>query len=173
MLATRLSALVIALGAIGGAALLVAAAYAGTSTASRRPAPKGALVAIRKTTLGAILVDARGRTLYLFEKDRSGMSACETTCAKFWPALSSGATPRAGRGVHRSMLQLTKQHNGVQQVTYAGHPLYTFAGDKRPGQTTGEGLDNFGAGWYALTANGQKVEQSKPSAGGYRSGGGR
>jgi hypothetical protein len=71
------------------------------------------------------------------------------------------------------MLQLTKQHNGVQQVMYAGHPLYTFVGDKRPGQTIGEGLDNFGAGWYALAANGQKVEQSKSSAGGYMSGGGR
>jgi predicted lipoprotein with Yx(FWY)xxD motif len=60
-----------------------------------------------------------------------------------------------------------------RQVTYAGHPLYTFAGDKSAGQTTGEGLTNFGAGWYALAASGQKVEQSKPSGGGgYDSGGG-
>jgi predicted lipoprotein with Yx(FWY)xxD motif len=164
-LSTRLLALGIALGAIGGAAVVIAPAHGGTSA-------KGAVVALRKTTLGAILVDARGRTLYLFEKDRSGMSACDTACAKYWPALTSRATPRAGKGVKQSMLRVTGQHNGLRQVTYAGHPLYTFVGDKRAGQTTGEGLSNFGADWYALAASGQKVEQSQSSGGGYSSGGG-
>jgi predicted lipoprotein with Yx(FWY)xxD motif len=158
----RILALGVALAAIGGAAVSVAAAHG--------DAPKGALVALRKTSLGAILVDARGRTLYLFEKDRNGASACDAACAKFWPPLTSQATLRAGKGVHQSMLRLARQHNGLRQVTYAGHPLYTFVGDKSAGQTTGEGLNKFGADWYVLAASGQKVEQSQASAGGYGAG---
>ena len=167
--------LVVALGAIGAVGVLVAAAaYGGTSSKARANATKGALVGLRKTPLGTILVDAQGRTLYLFEKDRSGVSACNTACLNYWPALTSRGTPRAGTGVHRSMLQLAGQRGGLRQVTYAGHPLYTFVGDKRAGQTTGEGLTNFGGGWYALAASGKKVEESRTSSGGsgYGYGGG-
>lgn len=156
----RLLSLGVALGAFGAAAVLVAAAYGGTSSASRHLAPKGAVVGLRKTALGPILVDSRGRTLYLFEKDRNGMSACNTACATYWPALTSRGVPRAGTGVRQSILRVVKQANGVLQVTYAGHPLYTFTGDKSSGQTAGEGLNNFGGGWYVLAASGQKVEQS-------------
>jgi len=171
-LSIRLLALGVALGAIGGAVVSVAAAREGTASASHSHAAKGALVGLRKTALGTILVDARGRTLYLFEKDRNGISACNTACATYWPPLTSRATPRAGTGVQQSMLRLAKQHNGRRQVTYAGHPLYTFVGDKSSGQTTGEGLNNFGADWYALAASGQKVESSQANTGGYSSGGG-
>ena len=80
MLSLRRFTLRIALGVIAGTAVLVATAYGGTPSTSR--APKGALVALRKTTLGSVLVDARGRTLYLFEKDRNGVSACVTACVK-------------------------------------------------------------------------------------------
>ena len=162
-LSIRLLALGIALGAIAGAASLVAPANGGTTA-------KGAVVALKQTTLGAILVDARGRTLYLFEKDRSGISACNSACVQYWPALTSGATPRAGSGVHQSMLRVVRQQNGARQVTYAGHPLYTFVGDKSAGQTSGEGLTNFGAGWYAIAASGRKVEKSQSSSGGSSSG---
>jgi predicted lipoprotein with Yx(FWY)xxD motif len=167
-LSLRRFALGLALGAIAAAAFLVAAAHGGTASAHR--APKGALVALRKTTLGTVLVDARGRTLYLFEKDRKGMSACDTACVKFWPPLVSRATPRAGKGVHKSMLGISKRQDGRRQVTYAGHPLYTFVGDKSAGQTSGEGLTNFGAPWDALAASGRAVEPSQPSSGGYGSG---
>jgi predicted lipoprotein with Yx(FWY)xxD motif len=170
MLSLRRLALGIALGAIAGAAVLVAAAYAGT--ASTQSAPKAALVALGKTTLGSVLVDTKGRTLYAFEKDRKGMSVCDTACVKFWPPLVSRTTPRAAKGVHKAMLGVTRRHDGRRQVTYAGHPLYTFVGDKTPGATSGEGLTNFGAGWYALTASGRTVEPSQPSSGGYGSGGG-
>jgi predicted lipoprotein with Yx(FWY)xxD motif len=135
------------------------------ATAQAKPAT-GTVVSLAKTGVGTILVDQRGRTLYLFEKDRNGVSACNTSCLSYWPPLTSRALPRAGKGVQQSLLRLGRTHNGVRQVTYAGHPLYTFVGDKRAGQTTGEGLDNFGGGWYALAANGQKVERA-PSAGGY------
>jgi len=104
-LSTLLLALGIALGAIGGTAVLVAPAHGGTSV-------KGAVVALRKTTLGAILVDSRGRTLYLFEKDRGGMRACDTSCVKYWPAFTSPATPRAGKGVQQSMLKSSGSTTG-------------------------------------------------------------
>jgi predicted lipoprotein with Yx(FWY)xxD motif len=155
------------LGLVGATAVLVAAAQARTSLR----ASTGTLVALRKTALGSVLVDARGHTLYLFEKDRRGVSACNTACMKYWPALTSRGTPRAGRGVHQSLLRVTAPRNGRSQVLYAGYPLYTFVGDKRPGQTTGEGLTNFGAGWYALAASGRTIEQVR-SGGGYSSGSG-
>jgi predicted lipoprotein with Yx(FWY)xxD motif len=158
------------LGAIAGAAVLVAAAYAGTASAQH--APKGALIALRKTTLGSVLGDASGHTLYVFEKDRKGQSACDSACVKFWPPLVSRTTPRAGKGVHKAMLGVSRRHDGRRQVTYVGHPLYTFVGDKAPGDTSGEGLTNFGAAWYALAASGRAVEPSQPSSGGYGSGGG-
>jgi predicted lipoprotein with Yx(FWY)xxD motif len=168
MLSLRRFVLGIALGAIAGAALLVVTAHGGTSTTSRG----GALVGLRKTSLGSVLVDARGRTLYVFEKDRSGKSECNTACASYWPPLISGGKPRAGTGVHKSMLGVTRRQDGRRQVTYAGHPLYTFVGDKTAGQTRGEGLTNFGAGWYVLAATGRTIQPSQSSGGGYGGGGG-
>jgi predicted lipoprotein with Yx(FWY)xxD motif len=154
--------------------LLVAAAQAASSSTPRSGAR--ALVTLRTTGIGSVLVDSRGRTLYLFEKDRNGVSMCDTACAKFWPRLTSHGSPRAGKGVRQSFLGLTRVRNGVGQVVYAGHPLYTFVGDKRSGQTSGEGLDNFGAEWYAVGPNGHKVEHDKSigssSSGGYGSGSG-
>jgi predicted lipoprotein with Yx(FWY)xxD motif len=155
-LATRTLALAIVL----GAAVLLAAAAQGAGSSPSRAHATGALVALRKTPLGTILVDARGRTLYLFEKDRNGVSMCTSACAKYWPPLTSDGSPRAGKGVHQSLLRLARSRNGARQVTYAGHPLYTFVGDKRAGQTAGEGLDNFGAEWYAVAAAGHTVERN-------------
>jgi predicted lipoprotein with Yx(FWY)xxD motif len=162
LLSARLFALAVA---IGAAALLVAAVQAGTSS-------PGAVIALRKTALGTILVDARGRTLYLFEKDRRGVSTCNTACVTYWPALTSHGTPRAGLGVHQSLLGTTRRKDGRLEVTYNGHPLYTFVGDKRAGQTSGEGLNNFGDEWYAVGANGQKVEQPESTGRGSGSSGG-
>jgi predicted lipoprotein with Yx(FWY)xxD motif len=90
----------------------------------------------------------------------------------YWPALTSHGTPRAGTGVRQSLLRLTQTRDGVRQVTYAGHPLYTFVGDKHAGQTSGEGLNNFGAEWYALAASGQEVERGQGSTTSSGSGGG-
>jgi Secreted repeat of unknown function len=84
-------------------------------------------------------------------------------------ALTTQGTPRAEKGVRQSLLQLSRPHNRLRQVTYVGHPLYTFVGDKRAGQTRGEGLSNVGADWYAPAASGQKVKQSQRSSGGYSS----
>ncbi len=83
----------------------------------------------------------------------------------YWPPLVSNGTPHAGTGVKQSLLTLARAHNGVRQVLYAGRPLYTFVGDKRAGQAAGEGLNNFGAGWYIVAASGRKVEANAGTSG--------
>ena len=151
-------------------ALAALSAFADPSAASPRQASKGALVALGKTALGSVLVDARGRTLYLFDKDKHGRSACYGACATYWPPLLSSAKPRREKGVRASLLGLTTRTDGKRQVTYAGHPLYRFVGDKQAGQTTGEGLTDFGAPWDAIAASGRAVEPTTPDSGGAGSG---
>jgi predicted lipoprotein with Yx(FWY)xxD motif len=113
----------------------------------------------RRPGLGRILVDGRGRTLYLFEKDRRGRSSCSGACAMFWPPLLTHGKPTAVRGAKASLLGTTRRRDGREQVTYAGHPLYRFIEDTRPGQTNGAGLVEFGAGWDVLSPAGRKVER--------------
>ena len=146
--------------------VLVAAALGDTSSTARAGAPKGTLVALGKTALGKVLVDARGRTLYLFEKDKRGVSACYGACATYWPPLLSPAKARPGSGVRASLLGVTRRANGKRQVTYAGHPLYTYAGDTKAGQTAGEGLKNFGASWDVVSASGRAVEPTTSDSSG-------
>jgi predicted lipoprotein with Yx(FWY)xxD motif len=126
-----------------------------TSTAARVAA---ATVGVRHTSLGRVIVDSKGRTLYLFEKDTSRRSACSGQCAQFWPPLLTHGTPVAHAGVKQSLLGRIKRANGSQQVTYAGHPLYLYVGDSKPGQTNGEGSQEFGAGWDVLSPSGRKIE---------------
>jgi predicted lipoprotein with Yx(FWY)xxD motif len=140
--------LTVALGVIG---FLAAGSVAGSATQSN------ATVSLRKTSLGLILVNAKGHTVYLFAKDRNAKSACYGSCARFWPPLLSRAKPTAGPGVKRSLLGRTMRSNGSLQVTYNKHPLYTYALDKRAGQTKGEGISLFGAKWWAVSANGRAV----------------
>ena len=168
--------LFIAAAALSGAAL-VAAAFGDTGSAAPPRASKGALVALGKTAHGKVLVDARGRTLYLFEKDKRGNSACYGACAAYWPPLLSPAKARPGSGVRASLLGVTRRAGGKRQVTYAGHPLYRFAGDTKAGQTTGEGLTDFGASWDVVSATGRPVEpttsDSSGAGNGYGGGYGR
>jgi predicted lipoprotein with Yx(FWY)xxD motif len=165
--------LFIAVMAVGMTAF-AAAALGGTGSASASGASKGALVALRTTALGSILVNASGRTLYLFDKDKRARSACYGGCAAYWPPLLSSAKPRAGKGVRASLLGLTRRADGKRQVTYAGHPLYLFFTDTKAGQTTGQGRTDFGAAWEAVTANGRGIEStasgSSGTGGGYGGG---
>jgi predicted lipoprotein with Yx(FWY)xxD motif len=117
------------------------------------------------TSLGRILVNSRGHTLYLFEKDKHGKSACTGQCPTFWPPLIATAKPRAGAGARTSLLGTTKRSDGRLQVTYNHHPLYTFVKDTKKGQTNGEGVNAFGAEWYGVSPAGAKVE--KAGGGGY------
>ena len=130
-------------------------AYGG-STASHPSGGKGS-VALASTSLGKVLVDGNGRTLYLFEADKGTMSNCGGACASAWPPLTTSGKPSAGAGVVAAKLGTAKRADGTTGVTYDGHPLYTYAGDGAPGQTTGEGLTDYGAPWYALSAAGKTV----------------
>jgi predicted lipoprotein with Yx(FWY)xxD motif len=132
------------------------------SGSTATPAPKAAsatTVDVGKTDLGRILVNAQGRTLYLFEKDKNDKSACSGACATSWPPLIAKRGATAGTGAVKKLIGTTKRSDGTMQATYSGHPLYLYAGDSATGQTNGEGLKAFGAEWYVLAASGKKVEK--------------
>lgn len=120
----------------------------------------GAHVALRKVSFGEVLVGANGHTVYLFEKDKGTASMCTGGCAGEWSPLTTGGQPQAGPGLNASLLGASRRADGTMQVTYGKHPLYYYADDKRPGQTEGQGKKEFGAEWYALGADGKKVEQA-------------
>ena len=151
------------------AALIASAAFAVASLAagcggysSAPPAAQGAAgaaeVGVAGSQLGRIVVDGTGRTLYLFEKDEHGRSACYGDCAAYWPPLLSQGNPVARSDLRHSLLGTTRRTDGGSQVTYAGHPLYRFAEDTKPGQTLGEGLQDFGGGWDALSPAGTEID---------------
>jgi predicted lipoprotein with Yx(FWY)xxD motif len=112
----------------------------------------------KTSSLGTFLVDAKGRTLYLWDADKGSTSTCSGACAQAWPPLTATATPKAGGGVKASLLGTTKRSDGSREVTYAGHPLYTFAGDTQAGQTTGQGSNGFGAPWWVVTPAGKALQ---------------
>ena len=148
-----------ALGVTVGSVVVLALAGVSAAIAATQSAARTATVATAHSGLGRIVVDGRGRTLYLFEKDRRGHSACSGTCAAYWPPLLTSAKPVAKTGVKASLLGTTRRADGTKQVTFAGHPLYFFSGDVKRGETSGEGLHDFGAGWYVLTPSGKKIDR--------------
>ena len=165
MLIRRLLAVILPLAAVAVIAIAVAAGGGSTSGgatngsaygATRKPAV-GTVKTLR-TKLGRILVDARGRTLYLFEKDKGATSSCDGACASVWPPLTTGGKAKAGPGVTAAKLGVTKRTDGRTELTYGGHPLYTYAGDQKPGDVQGQGLDQFGAEWYVLAPGGHKID---------------
>ncbi|GAA4627122.1 hypothetical protein GCM10023196_038070 [Actinoallomurus vinaceus] len=154
-----------------------------SESASAMPsAPVGAAVVnAKKTSLGTILVDGTGKTLYMFEKDKGqgGKSTCTGACAKEWPPFVAGgaaaspggspggsptgspggtasampgASPSAGPGVDGSKLSTTTRPDGSKQVVYNGWPLYYFDQDKAPGDMKGQAVTSFGAPWYVINA---------------------
>jgi predicted lipoprotein with Yx(FWY)xxD motif len=139
------------------AAIVLAATVAGFGRAAAAT-QNSATVSTATSKLGRILVDSRGRTLYLFEKDSRRHSACTGTCATYWPPLLTKGKPTAGRAAKKTLLGVTRRADGTTQVTYAGHPLYRFVQDTKPGQTNGQDLHDFGAGWYVLGPAGTKIE---------------
>jgi predicted lipoprotein with Yx(FWY)xxD motif len=138
-------------------AALVATAVLGAGLAAGSSASSGTTVKTAKSKFGKIIVDGKGRTLYLFEKDRRGHSACSGGCAAYWPPLMTTAKPVAGAGVKKSLLGTIRRSNGKKQVTYNGHPLYRFVQDTRAGQTKGQDTHFFGGGWYVISPSGKKI----------------
>ena len=131
---------------------------ASSAAAPARTSARGPSVKLASTGLGKVLVDAHGRTLYLFEADKGTKSACNGACATIWPPLVTKGKPTAGAGLAASKLGTTTRSDGTTELTYNGHPLYTYAGDTAAGQTSGQGLDDYGAEWYALSARGDKID---------------
>jgi len=119
----------------------------------------GTTVAVAKTRIGRILVDSKGITLYDFVTDKGGVSGCYGACAALWPPLITKGKPHAGRGVRASLLGTTKRKDGKLEVTYNHHPLYYFVTDRKPGQTTGQGVNQFGGPWWVLSPAGREIHR--------------
>jgi predicted lipoprotein with Yx(FWY)xxD motif len=117
--------------------------------------------------LGEIVVDSMGRTLYLFQKDAGTSSACTGACAVQWPPLAAASTPVAGTGLEAAQVATIRRQDGTSQVTYNGHPLYSFAFDQKPGDANGQGITAFGGAWFVLTAAGNLVGTGSAPGGGY------
>jgi predicted lipoprotein with Yx(FWY)xxD motif len=125
---------------------------------SSAPASGGTALALRTTSLGRVLTDGKGFTLYAFEADKGMTSACSGACATAWPpAAVSGSAPHAGAGLKQSLVGQITRADGSRQLTFAGHPLYRFVMDTSAGSTKGQGLIAFGARWDVLTATGHEV----------------
>jgi predicted lipoprotein with Yx(FWY)xxD motif len=125
--------------------------------ASATPTAGSTTVSTARTGLGQVIADGTGRTAYLFGKDTHSRSACSGICATYWPPLLTNGKSIAVKGAKTSLLGSIRRADGSRQVTYAGHPLYFFSGDTGRGQTNGEGLQDFGASWYALAPTGKKI----------------
>jgi predicted lipoprotein with Yx(FWY)xxD motif len=141
----------------GGGASSPGAGTYGAGPATSSGAAMAAVVDLRSSKLGQTLVDGQGRTLYLFEADTAGKSNCNGACTSAWPPYLSNGTPAAGTGLAGALLGTSIRGDGGTQVTYHGHPLYYYAGDDRPGDVAGQGLDQFGARWYVLASSGNKL----------------
>ena len=150
----------VAIGLLGLAFLLAWLVLTpGADAAQQRVTASKFTIGIATTPLGKVVVDSRGKTLYLFEADKRGKSACYGACAKAWPPVLVIGKPKAGPGARAALLGVVKRKDGKEQVTYRGHPLYRFFKDTKRGQVKGQGLDFFGGEWYVLTPAGIKLER--------------
>ena len=149
-------ALLVAVIAAAAAAVVALPASANKAHSSAASAK----LAVHKGKLGRYIVNGQGVTLYLFEKDKDGKSACYASCAQFWPPLITSGKPTAGAGLASSKIGTTKRKDGKLQATYGGHPLYRYTGDHKAGQTNGQGSKAFGAEWYVVAPSGKKIDES-------------
>jgi predicted lipoprotein with Yx(FWY)xxD motif len=174
MIATKRLPLYILIGAVLSALAVVLGltiSHSGAKGGTVNAALKTTVVKTRTTQYGQILVDAQGRTLYLFEKDNGMSSSCSGSCASYWPPVPVKGQPQASGGAMASSIAVITRSGGRKQLSYDGHPLYYFVGDRKAGQTSGQGLDQFGAKWYVLDSGGAAVTSAPSSSkGGYGGG---
>jgi predicted lipoprotein with Yx(FWY)xxD motif len=129
-------------------------------TAARTPVPssrRGATVKAGRTRYGLVLLDGRGRALYLFTSDRSPRSRCYGACAGNWPPFLTRGNPVPGTAAQASLLGTARRNDGSTQVTYRGHPLYYYVGDRHPGEVLCQDVEEFGGRWYVVTPHGSAV----------------
>ena len=140
---------------------LVISACGGSSSNTTTPTTAGGKAATvgleSEGSLGKILVNSQGRSLYLFQKDQGTTSECTGACAEAWPPLRATGTPVVGTSLAASKLGTTARSDGEKQVTFNGHPLYLYTGDQKAGDTNGQGLNVFGGGWFTLNSAGNIV----------------
>ena len=154
----------LALAACGGSSTssssgaAAAPGYGGGTAGASNGSTAASVVSTKTSSLGTFLVDGQGRTLYLWDADHGPRSTCTAACAQAWPPLTTTAAPKASGAVKSSLLGTATRADGSREVTYAGHPLYTYAGDTRPGQVTGEGSNSFGAPWWTVTTAGRALQ---------------
>lgn len=150
--------------ALGGGAAMAATSALDSSAASVKTAANA--------QFGMVLVAANGKTLYRYTVDSKGVNRCTSnpTCSKYWPQLlvKTGVKPTAGSGVNASLLGTIKAAHGMRQITYAGYPLYFFAGDKAAGQVNGQGFEKQ---WYVVNTKGAFVKHAVSSSASSSAGG--
>jgi len=141
-----------------------------SATTANTPAAGGGSTVTEKT-IGSeqVLVDSQGMTLYWFAPDTSSKSNCSGQCATYWPPVTGPVT--AGSGVTGTLGTITRS-DGTKQATYDGHPLYTYVGDKSPGQNTGNGKNLSGGLWWEMTVSGSTPAANAGSTATSTSGGG-
>jgi predicted lipoprotein with Yx(FWY)xxD motif len=142
---------------IAAIVVIIVATSGGAAKTARPAAAPASTISVKQTSLGKTLVDAHGRVLYLFEADKHDQSTLSAAGQAIWPPLTSATKPAAGGGAIVSRITLIKGAGGSSQVAYNGHPLYYYVGDHGPGQTHGQGLDQFGALWYVLSPSGTAI----------------
>lgn len=131
-----------------------------SKTANANSESSAAVAAVKVASVpkvGKVVADAEGFTVYDFHKDQGTKSACYGACAKAWPPVTTSGAPKAMSGAEASKLGTTKRSDGTVQVTYAGHPLYTFVEDAKPGEAKGNDVSAFGGQWYALMPSGEEA----------------
>jgi predicted lipoprotein with Yx(FWY)xxD motif len=133
----------------------------GAATASSGGSGGGTISGAEVSGLGTVLVDSGGMTVYEFTEDSGTTSSCYGECEAAWPPVTASGNPTAGEGAMSSALGTTKRKDGTLQVTYKGHPLYTFSGDSAPGEANGQELDGT---WFALDEAGSPVEGKATAA---------
>jgi predicted lipoprotein with Yx(FWY)xxD motif len=150
----------------GGSSGGSTASVATTPTTSTTAAAAGAGTPVSLTThegpVGTYLTTGDGMSVYVFAKDTGSSSTCSGSCAVYWPPLTGGSAHTSG-GATAAMTGTTKRSDGTTQITYGGHPLYTYVGDKKAGDTNGEGLNLSGGKWWLVGADGTPLTGSTSS----------
>jgi predicted lipoprotein with Yx(FWY)xxD motif len=161
---------VIALLASAAVVSLTAVAIAGCGGGSASSAaPKNNFrpptLDVSTNRLGEVLVDSKGRTLYLFKQDKGTRTTCFGPCASAWPPLRANGKPTVGGDAKAQKVATTPRPDGARQLTYNGHPLYLYEGDETPGKANGQGVNAWGGRWFALSPAGKQVTKGSPPKG--------
>ena len=133
-----------------------------STLAASLPAPaaaaRGSVVTAQQSRFGTVLFDGRGYVLYLFTRERGRTPACYGACAKAWPPFLTSGPPRGGAGARGSLVGSTRRRDGRRQVTYRGHPLYDYVGDRNPGDILCQDVVEFGGRWLVVGPAGAAVQ---------------